>query len=215
MLGQKKYLASELIEEQTTVFLLIEEENIFTKQLLVFFKNCGLEAQPLLLSSFANPNQALKQYQLIKEVEVYKFLVVCGFKYNFFAQPEFLIQVLSALERAFVEEGRVLPIGFLLNYSSALSPINIKLNNYDLFWSRQKGFLNSVLKNFPLAQVCLFEDYLDLEFDFNLKFNLFFSLFKERLLLDVQTACFWQSQEGFWPNFRKIFFHGKAGENIY
>lgn len=212
MLGQKKYLASELIEEQTTVFLLIEEENIFTKQLLVFFKNCGLEAQPLLLSSFANPNQALKQYQLIKEVEVYKFLVVGGFKYNFFAQPEFLIQVLSALERAFVEEGRVLPIGFLLNYSSALSPINIKLNNYDLFWSRQKGFLNSVLKNFPLAQVCLFEDYLDLEFDFNLKFNLFFSLFKERLLLDVQTACFWQSQEGFWPNFRKIFFHGKAGE---
>ncbi len=214
MLGKKKYLASELIEEQAVVFLLIEEENIFTQQLVAFFQDCGLEARPLLLNSFIDANQALKQYQLVKEVEVYRFLVVGGFKDNFLEKPEFLIQVLRALERAFVEEGRVLPLSFLLNYSSSLSPINIELSNYQLFWSRQKLFLNSVLKNFPLAQICLLEDYLDLEFDFNLKFNLFFSLFKEHLLIDAQTDCFWQSRAVFLANFRKIFFHGKPGEKF-
>jgi len=214
MLGKKKYLASELIEEQAVVFLLIEEENFFTKQLVTFFQDCGLEARPLLLNSFIDANYALKQYQLIKEAEVYKILVVGGFKYNFLEKPEFLMQVLRALERAFVEEGRVLPISFLLNYSSSLSPINTELNHYDLFWTRQKLFLNGVLKNFPLAQICLLEDYLDLEFDFNLKFNLFFSLFKEHLLLDAQNECFWQSQEVFLANFRKIFFHAKPGEKF-
>jgi len=49
MLGKKQYIASELIEEQTVVFLLIEEENYFTRQLITFFQNCGLDARPLLL----------------------------------------------------------------------------------------------------------------------------------------------------------------------
>jgi len=214
MLGKKQYIASELIEEQTVVFLLIEEENYFTRQLITFFQNCGLDARPLLLNSFIDSTQALKQYQTIKKTEVYKLLVVGGFKHNFIEKPDFLLQVLRALERAFVEEGRVLPIFFLLNYSSSLSSINFKLNNYETFWSRQNLFLNRILKNFPLAQLCLLEDYIDLGLDFSLKFNLFFSLFKEQLLLDDQNDCFWQTKEGFFQNFKKIFFQGKVSEKF-
>jgi hypothetical protein len=214
MLGEKQYLASELIEEQAVVFLLVEEENFFTRQLVTFFQDCGLDVQPLLLSAFADAKQAQKQYQKIKKTEIYKLVFVGGFKDNFLDKPDFVLQVVQALEKTFAEETRVLPILFLLNYSSPVFPVNFKLNHYETFWSRQNLFINRILKKFSTAQFCLLEDYIDLEFDLSLKFNLSFSLFKQQLLVDNQGDCFWQSQEGLFQTFKKIFFQSKPGEKF-
>lgn len=214
MLGKKQYLSSELIEEKAVVFFLIEEENFFTRQLFSFFQNSGMDVRILLLNSFADPAEALKQYQVIKKTEVYKLVVVAGFKHNFLEKADFLLEILQALERAFVEEGRILPVFFLLNYSNSLSPINFQLSDYKEFWSRQRLFLNTILKKFPLAQICLLEDFIDLEFNLSLKFNLFFSLFREQLLIDDQGECFWQTKEDFFENFKKIFFQSKPGDKL-
>lgn len=214
MLGQKKYLTTELTAKQPVILLLVERENSFIKQIKGFFLNSGLDTKIILLSAFKDQDQALKQYQALKKNEIYKVLVVGGFQYNFVEKPEFFLQVLQALERGFVEEGRLLPVFFLLNYSTPLNPIDLKLNNYQTFWSRQNHFLNESLKKFPLAQFCLLEDYIDSEFDFSLKFNLFFSLFKQKLLFDDSGKCYWQTQKGFISNFKKVFFQGKAGEKI-
>lgn len=212
MIGQKQHLTSELVEDRPVVFLLVEEKNPFTDSLISFFNYCSLDARLLLLDSFVDPAQALKQYQAIKKVEVYKLLVVGGFKKTYVKNPDFLLQVLRAFERAFAEDGRLISIFFLLNYSSPISPMDFELLNFKTFWFRQESFLNQALKAFPLAQFCLVEDLLDLDFDFNLKFNLFFSPFKKQLLLDSQSNCYWQTQDGFLRNFRTLFFQSKPGE---
>jgi hypothetical protein len=214
MLGKKKYLASELTEDLPVIFLLIEEDNSFSKDLAIFFQNCGFETKTLLLSSFANPDLAAAQLNKIKQAEVYKFLVIGGFKASFIDEPETLLRTLKLLEKSFVDGGRVLPIFFLLNYSNPLSPINFQLSNYELFWSREKLFINRVLKTFPLASLCLIEDYIDVKFDLNLKFSLFFALFEERLLLDNQDFCYWQDKQSFFAQFQKLFFQSKAGDKL-
>lgn len=214
MFGQKKYLATELTAKQPVILLLVEQENPFVKRLGEFFANSGLDVRVVLLSAFKDQGQALKQYQTLQKNEIYKVLVVGGFQNNFIEKSEFFLQVLQALERGFVEEGRLFPVFFLLNYSTPVKPIDLKLNNYQAFWSRQDQFLNASLKKFPLAQFCLIEDYIDPGFDFSLKFNLIFSLFKQQLLFDDLGECYWQTQEGFFSNFKKIFFQGKVGEKI-
>jgi hypothetical protein len=201
MFGQKKQLITETTEDQPVVLLLIEKENAFTRQLAEFFNNNNLKTEILFLSSFIDAKQALAQYQNIKKKEVYKLVVVTGFESNFAEKPDLFLQVVQTLEQSFVQEGGILPSCFLLNYSNAISSIDLKLDNYELFWSRQNSFLNGALKLFPLAQFCLLEDYVDLEFDFNLKFNLCFAFFKQHLLLDNQEEFYWQSKEVFFCPF--------------
>lgn len=214
MFGQKKQLITEVSEVQPTVLLLVEEENAFTRQLISFFESNNLNVQLLLSKSFIEPKQALVEYQAIKQVVVYKLLVVAGFKHDFAENPDFLLRVAQAIEESFVQEGRALSSSFLINYSSPIDAIDLGLDSFQLFWTRQNSFLNQALKSFPLAQFCLLEDYVDLEFDFSLKFNLYFSLFKQHLLLDGQGQCYWQSKEGFFKHFKKIFFQGKPGGRL-
>ena len=192
MFGQKKQLITEVSEVQPTVLLLVEEENAFTRQLISFFESNNLNVQLLLSKSFIEPKQALVEYQAIKQVVVYKLLVVAGFKHDFAENPDFLLRVAQAIEESFVQEGRALSSSFLINYSSPIDAIDLGLDSFQLFWTRQNSFLNQALKSFPLAQFCLLEDYVDLEFDFSLKFNLYFSLFKKHLLLEGQGQCYWQ-----------------------
>lgn len=212
MIGQKQHLTSELIDDRPVVFLLAEENNPFIDNLILFFKHCALDARLLLLESFTDPGEALKQYKTIKNTEVYKFLVVGGFKKTYVENPDFLLQVLRAFERSFAEDGRLITIFFLLNYSTPISPMDFELNNFKNFWSKQNSFLNQALKAFPLSQFCLVEDILNLDFDFNLKFNLFFSPFKKQFLLDSQNNCYWQTQDGFLRSFKTLFFQSKPSE---
>lgn len=214
MFGQKKQLITEVSEVQPTVLLLVEEENAFTRQLIAFFENNNLSVKLLFSKSFIESKQALAEYQTIKQAAVYKLLVVTGFKHDFAENPDFLLRVAQAIEESFVQEGRILSTSFLINYSSLISAIDLELDSFKLFWTRQNSFLNKALKSFPLAQFCLLEDYVDLEFDFSPKFNLYFSFFKQRLLLNSQGQCYWQSKEGFFNHFKKIFFQTKPGGRL-
>ncbi|NLG06776.1 MAG: DUF4012 domain-containing protein [Candidatus Pacebacteria bacterium] len=214
MFGQKKQLTTEVSEVQPTVLLLLEEENAFTRQLIGFFENNNLGVKLLFSKSFLEPEQALAEYQAIRQVAAYKLLVVTGFKPNFAENPDFLLRVAQAIEESFVQEGQVLPTSFLINYSSPTNVIDLGLDSFKLFWTRQNSFLNEALKSFPLAQFCLLEDYVDLDFDFSLKFNLYFSLFEQHLLLNSQGRCYWQSKDGFFKHFEKIFFQAKSGGRV-
>ncbi len=214
MFGQKKQLITEVSEVQPTVLLLVEEENAFTRQLITFFENNNLNVKLLFAKSFLEPEQALAEYQAIRQIAVYKLLVVTGFKPNFAENPDFLLRVVQAIEESFVQESQALPTSFLINYSSPIDAIDLRLDSFKLFWTRQNSFLNKALKSFPLAQFCLLEDYVDLEFDFSPKFNLYFSLFDQHLLLNSQDQCCWQSKEGFLKHFEKIFFQAKPGGRL-
>lgn len=209
MLRQKNHLTSELIEEEPVVLILAEEKTPLLDKLLLFFDQQGIKTRVCLSSDFINNDQALKIYQELKQTFIYKVLVLAGWQKKYVKNFSNLNGVLTTISQSLAEDGQILPLFFLLNYSSPLRFLGNDWPELSIFWQEQELFLSQIIKEFPLANYCLLEDFVE-ESVFCPHFNLLLAGFAENFIIDCGQDFYWQDYRGLMENFARLFFQSQG-----